>query len=249
LQFGTDYAKYVDDTTISSVSEDPLDNTIQLAANHLSTWSINNGMHINNTKTKEMIIHFGSNPDNLQNITINGKQIETINNFKLLGVIISSDLSWNAHVAYILNKTAKRMYCIRYLVRANVKEPDILKVYTAIIRSILEYACPVWHPGLSNEQSKEIERVQKRCLRLIYPSLSYNEALAYSGLERLSDRRETITCNMFCELKDPNHVLHSLLPKRNITCSMSMRNSYPYHIPITKTTRYGRAFIPYCISR
>jgi len=28
----------------------------------------------------------------------------------------------------------------------------------------LEYACAVWHPGLSTKLSKDIERVQKRCL-------------------------------------------------------------------------------------
>ena len=129
--------------------------------------------------------------------------------------------------------------------RAGVREGDIVMVYVSVIRSLLEYACPVWHPGLSKEQSNEIERVQKRCLKLIYPSLCYREALSNAGLERLSDRRETLTRNMFREIKDPNHVLHYLLPKRNVTSSMNMRHLYPYHIRITKATRYGRAFVPY----
>jgi len=198
-----------------------------------------------------MLIHPDStlDLDYMPRITINGKQIDRVDTFKLLGVTIRSDLSWAAHVSYILNKVSKRMYCIRYLVRAGVRESDTITVYTSIIRSMLEYACPVWHPGLSVEQSNEIERVQKRCLKLIYPSLSYNEALSVSGLKRLSVRREAITCNMFNEIKNPNHVLHYLLPKRKITTQMSMRNSYPYHIQITKSTRYGRGFIPYCISR
>jgi len=106
----------------------------------------------------------------------------------------------------------------------------------------------VWHPGLSKTQSNEIERVQKRFLRLIYPKLTYTDALLISGLDTLHARRENITRDLFREIKDENHILHSLLPKREIT-SMAVRNSYPYKIPITKVSRYGRGFIPYCIAK
>ena len=71
---------------------------------------------------------------------------------------------------YLLRKVAKRMYCINYLVRAGVSTCDVVCVYTSIIRSVLEYACPVWHPGLTKKLSKDIERVQKRCLKTVVPS-------------------------------------------------------------------------------
>ena len=51
-------------------------------------------------------------------------------------------------------KVAKRMYCINYLVRAGLLTSDILCVYCSIIRSVLEYACPVWHPGLTKKTFK-----------------------------------------------------------------------------------------------
>ena len=49
----------------------------------------------------------------------------------------------------MLQKVAKRMYCIIHLVKTGVPVCDILRVYCTIVRSILEYACPVWHPGLT----------------------------------------------------------------------------------------------------
>ena len=67
---------------------------------------------------------------------------------------------------------------------------DIVYIYCSVVRSVLEYACAVWHHGLSNKLSKDIERVQKRCLKIIYPELSYSEALEKSGLVRLDTRRE-----------------------------------------------------------
>ena len=34
-------------------------------------------------------------------------------------------------------------------------------IYCSVIRSVLEYACPVWHPGLTSKLSKDIERVYR----------------------------------------------------------------------------------------
>jgi len=48
--------------------------------------------------------------------------------FKLLGVVIGSDFTWNAHVSYILSKCAKHIYCIRNLSKAGVLACNI--VYT-----------------------------------------------------------------------------------------------------------------------
>ena len=247
LEFDGQYAKYVDDTTTLSISTDPLNLELQNSANKLSDWTRLNHMRINESKTKEMLIYFGSkyNPDVVRNITINSVDIERVATFKLLGVMFSNDLSWTEHVHYILKKVAKRMYCMHYLTRAGIKECDSVIIYCSIIRSVLEYACPVWHSGLTIKQSDEIERVQQRCLKLIFPGCSYDEAL---GLEKLATRRENQTRELFVEMKNENHVLHSLLPYRDSSC-LRTRNSYPLTIPITKSTRYGRAFIPYCISK
>jgi hypothetical protein len=59
LSFDIDYAKYVDDTTIVSFSEDPNDRSLQSVADHLIDWCGLNGMAINTKKTKEMLIYFG----------------------------------------------------------------------------------------------------------------------------------------------------------------------------------------------
>ena len=56
LTFNTCYAKYVDDTTVLSVSKDVCDVTLQTAADYLVSWAHNNGMTINTNKTKELII-------------------------------------------------------------------------------------------------------------------------------------------------------------------------------------------------
>ena len=81
---------------------------------------------------------------------------------------------------------------------------DVVYIYSSVVRSVLEYAFAVWHPGLSNKLSKDIERVQKRCLKVIY--------LEKSGLLRVDTHYEDITQSTFKEVICPTHPLHYLLP-------------------------------------
>ena len=67
--------------------------------------------------------------------------------------------------------------------------------------------------------NKDIERVQKRCLRIIFPQLSYSEALDKSGLNCLDTRREEITKQIFRQIKSPTHPLHYLIPPPKVSSS------------------------------
>ena len=48
---------------------------------------------------------------------LNGAVIERVPNYKLLGEIISEDLTWNEHCDYIHKKALKRLYALRALKR------------------------------------------------------------------------------------------------------------------------------------
>ena len=67
----------------------------------------------------------------------------------------------------------------------------MVKVYMANIRSCIDFASVVYGPMMTGEQSEEVERLQRQCLKIIYGfHLSYATVLEMSGLERLSDRRK-----------------------------------------------------------
>ncbi len=62
-------------------------------------------------------------------------------------------------------------------------------MYVSIIRSVLEYACEVWHPGLTREQSNTLEHLPVRALNVAYPELNYRKALNEGGIVSLKQRR------------------------------------------------------------
>ena len=158
-------------------------------------------------------------------------------------------MSWRQHVGYITAKANKRVFIIYQLVRNGFDSAEIIKVYCPLVIPTLEYASPVWHCGLTQVLSDEIEAVQRRCLRIIFPFLSYSDALQVAALETLSARRESAVVKLFSEIKNEGHVLHNLLPVRLHNAGVSVRNFYPYVIPKAKTSRKLCSLISYCISR
>ena len=118
------------------------------------------------------------------------------------------------------------------------------------MHSVLEYASPVWHYGLSQTQSQEIEKLQRRFFKIIFPSLSNREGLIDSGYELLSARRERASHELFDQIKNPLHILSDLLtPRVSNDGRVKTRDSYPYVIPRQKTNRLSKSLIAYGLLR
>ena len=79
--------------------------------------------------------------------------------------------------------------------RAGCAEGDLLYFYTSVVRPILEYACPVWHTGLTAAQSDAFESLQRRAMRIMYSddnSGDYKTRIIIAGIDTLKDRREVL---------------------------------------------------------
>ena len=76
----------------------------------------------------------------------------------------------------------------------------ILDIYFKEIRSVLEYGAVIFHSGLTNKQSDDIEQIQKLVLRLVSHYIgvkfSYTEACIYFSAEPLFSRR-LVQCEKF----------------------------------------------------
>ena len=120
---------------------------------------------------------------------VNSKDLECVQKAKMLGVNFSVDLKWNAHVDEIVKKVNKWLYFLRQLKRAQVKSKELVLFYLTCIRSVMEYACALFHSSLPQYLSVDLERCQKRALRIMFPDKEYDEALACTGLISLHERR------------------------------------------------------------
>ena len=70
------------------------------------------------------------------------------------------------------------MYFLRQLERANVSCNDLVHFYCTCIRSVVEYASPVFNYALPAYLNDELEPIQKRALPIIMNSdISYGDTL------------------------------------------------------------------------
>ena len=172
-----------------------------------------NRAQLNNDKCKELRISFAIDKAIFEPITVHGKELGLVDSAKLLGITITSDLSWNTHVNDVVKKAAKRLYFLVQLKRAKVPCKDLGLFYITCVRSVLDYAIPVYYYSLPKYLINELERIQKRALKIMCPSLSYDEALTHVEIALLSVHRSNIYAMLFNEiLSDSDHRLRALLP-------------------------------------
>ena len=125
-----------------------------------------------------------------------------------MGLIITSDLSWEAHVHYVTKNATKKLWLLIRFKNTGGTRNQLLKLYELKIRTLLEFSAPVFHTSLTIAQSGKIELVQKKALAIILGNhyVSYSSALNLTKLERLDARREKL-CYKFALkcTKNPRH--------------------------------------------
>ena len=76
----------------------------------------------------------------------------------------------------------------------SLSDEQLFEIYCKEIRSIVEFGVPVWHPGLTNKDSNDIERIQKLAFKIILEGCytDYIEACLYFDTTTLKQRREKL---------------------------------------------------------
>ena len=90
-----------------------------------------------------------------------------------------------------------RMELLRKVAEFTTSMEDKKDIYVLYIRSILEQSCVVWHSSLTQENSEDLERVQKCAARIIMGNeyKNYEDALQKISLDTLKERRNTLCIN------------------------------------------------------
>ena len=226
--------KHLDDIAVGESCDPriPLTSGLQQAMDGISRFTTDNHMTLNVDKCGTMQCSFGRNPPPELDITSNGRRVSSLPSMTLLGVTVAPSLSWEHHVESAIFKANSRRYFLVVLRRAGVMPAHLVRFNITFIRPILEYAAPVWHPGLTQRQSHQLETVQRLALRTIYPALRYRLALLTTGLPRLADRPRQL-CHDFATSAIKSLDLRHWFPRRRRDChGRELRNSDSLSIPI-----------------
>ena len=193
-----------------------------------------------NSIAKELRISFVKNEPQFAPIVVDGKELERVTSAKLLGLTISSNLTWNEHISDVIKKASKRLYFLVQLKRSRVPQHDISTFYTAFIRSVLTYAAPAFFYALPKNLKDELVRIEKRAMSIICPGLPYMETIELVNIVPIVDFITGLCSNTFDTIiKDPEHRLNRLI-QFSAPSRYALRR---FIVPKCKTDRFGNSFI------
>ena len=92
-------------------------------------------MQVNASKTKEMVI--GKRTVTAPSLyTLNSQPIDRVEEFKLLGVWVSANLTWNKHVDHMISKATSSLYFLKQLRKVSAPREDVYWCSIGVVTTV-----------------------------------------------------------------------------------------------------------------
>ena len=228
---------FADDSTLhqslrfpSHISQANIATHRTLIAGHLNAdldsileWGYANLVTFNQSKTQNLLISFRRD-SNVPFLSMAEKILSQDAFINTLGMEITKNLCWNSHIKTIATRASQKLGFL-FRARKYFTPPQLLLIYKAQIRSLLEYGCHIWG-GASLSALSVLDRLQRKAIRLI------NDDSITNTLQSLSHRR---TVSSLCLLYRYFHG----------HCSSELRGAVPPLFQVTRTTRASSSGHPF----
>ena len=117
------------------------------------------GMVVNKGKTKILCVSDSLNyKASCYLLDADGNALHSGASMKVLGFHLDSRPSVHAHVEALQIRMRNTAWVLRHLKIAGFTEQELARVYTTVVRPVLDYCAVVYHPMLTDEQDQIIER-------------------------------------------------------------------------------------------
>ena len=130
----------------------------------IQKWTANKKKGLHQQNSCAIIFNFTLNYQFTSRLTMEGKPLSIVDHTKLLGLIVSNDLTWSRNTQYLIKWANYRMYMLKRISSFSAPIKDLVQIYITYIPNILEQSCVIWHSPLKKKDSENLERVQKNAL-------------------------------------------------------------------------------------
>ena len=142
-----------------------------------------------------MLVNFTDKYQFHTRMKLKGQNVELVDKMKILGTVITNQMSWTENCRLLIKKVNARMQLIRKVWSFGSTLQEMVGLWKTFCRSILEQTCNVWDSGLTNQNIEDLERTQKTFVKLIMEEdyKNYSSFLKFLNLETLESRRKELS--------------------------------------------------------
>ena len=135
------------------------------------------------------------------------------------------------------------MIILRKLSEFGAPREHLKTIYILYIRSVLEQSAVVWHSSLTQQNTEDLNRVQKSACKIMLKNRyeSYQKSLDILDLQDLSERRQYL-CKEFAQKAVKNGSIE--FPLNHKVHNMDTRNTHKYNISHCNTERLLKSALP-----
>ena len=175
---------------------------------------------------------------------LGGANLEEVECFKYLGVLVQNNLTWSNHISGICCK-AKQILGMLYRQFYNNSSPETLRqLYLSLVRPHLEYACQLWDP-YSQSDINQLESVQKFALKLV----SRRWDAGYEELTNLVDLPQLRRRRLHLKLAQVYKIVHELCDfpevfQMQVSRSNRLARDFTICCPFARTNYFYHSFVP-----
>ena len=223
--------KFADDTAILGLLDDTCESFEMFVSeiDRFVSWCERHSLHLNVSKTKDMVIDFRMKGNEHEAIEIGGELVERVSDYKYLGVTVNDKLDWSVHAQNVMSKVNQRMYFVRKLNSFGVDSILVSLFYSAVVQSLMSFCVIAWGGNLASKYVSQFDRVAKRVSRMT----DIKQSCLTEIFEKCCLRKiESI-------MKDNNHPLMQFI-------TFSKRSNRIILIKANRE-RFRKSFLPYAV--
>ena len=97
----------------------------------------------------------------------NNEILKVVEDTRLFGIILTSDLRWEANTLFVCTRSMAKMWLLRRMKKMKIDPQIIFDYYMKEIRVLAEQGVAIWNSGLTKGQVKDLEKIQKVALKVI----------------------------------------------------------------------------------
>ena len=117
-------------------------------------------------KTKALQVGRLLHCDAAPRLSIGYQVISHVTVHQHLGVLLRQDLKWSNHNREVVSKATRKAGLLRFMMH-NLNDSMTIKLFLCYVRPTLEYASPLWHGTISEDDALAMERIQAAVARQI----------------------------------------------------------------------------------